>query len=108
MGYGYYALPDGREAGYGVEAECDATGCSAKIDRGLGCLCGENPAGHKDDDEPGCGNYYCPDHLVNHRCSAPQCGVYSTDESLCCSLVRGHDLPHRDNAGDEEFSIVAG
>lgn len=29
MGYAYYLLPDGREAGYGVEAECDADDCKA-------------------------------------------------------------------------------
>ena len=71
MGYGYYVLPDGREAGYGVEAECDAAGCPARIDRGLGYLCGNFPDGHRDDSESGCGRYFCPDHTYDHDCPNP-------------------------------------
>jgi len=59
MGYAYYTLPDGREAGYGVEATCDAPDCSTEIDRGLAYLCGENPLG----DEYGCTGYFCDKHL---------------------------------------------
>lgn len=33
MGYAFYTLPDGREAGYAVKAICDAEGCDARIDR---------------------------------------------------------------------------
>jgi len=59
MGYAYYVLPDGREAGYGVNATCDHEGCSAEIDRGIAYLCGRNPGG----DEFGCGDYFCDEHL---------------------------------------------
>ncbi len=73
MGYAYYTLPDGREAGYGVEAECDAPGCQVRIDRGLGYLCGRNPDGHKDAEEPGCGNYYC--RTIRPTTAAPTLSV---------------------------------
>lgn len=101
MGYGYYVLPDGREAGYGVEARCDATGCAATIDRGLGFLCGRNLLGHKDIDEAGCGNYYCENHRYAHDCTAPECDVWNEDESCSCTLAAGHDLPHRDDEGEQ-------
>lgn len=71
MGYGYYVLPDGREAGYGVEAECDRDGCTERIDRGLGYLCGNLPDGHRDFSEPGCGRYFCGQHSVDHDCPNP-------------------------------------
>lgn len=95
MGYGYYVLPDGREAGYGVEAECDAPGCCKRINRGLGHLCGEAPAGHEDPDMPGCGRYFCEAHRYTHACSKPQCQIWNDDyDGECCVLVAGHDLPH--------------
>lgn len=100
MGYGYYVLPDGREAGYGVESRCDATGCDVTIDRGLEFLCGQNPTGHKDDDEPGCGNYFCEDHRSAHDCTNPECGIWDADEQSSCSLAAGHDLPHCDLDGN--------
>lgn len=59
MGYAYYVLADGREAGYGVGATCDEKDCSTSIDRGLGYLCGNTPGG----DEWGCGGYFCSAHL---------------------------------------------
>lgn len=71
MGYARYLLPDGREAGYGVEAECDRPGCPRRIDRGLAYLCGQHPDGHRDPSEPGCGYYFCPDHLGSHDCPNP-------------------------------------
>lgn len=71
MGYAYYLLPDGREAGYGVEAECDADDCTAVIDRGLGYLCGTAPDGHREPCEPGCGRYFCMDHHGTHDCPNP-------------------------------------
>jgi hypothetical protein len=79
MGYGYYILPDGREAGYNVEAECDAPGCTVMIDRGLGWLCGRDPDGHRDPSEPGCGLYFCGEHLGfdAHHCTNPD--GYSED-----------------------------
>lgn len=81
MGYGYYVLPDGREAGYGVEAECDVPGCAVKIDRGLGYLCGRSPDGHRDSDEYGCGRYFCGEHMGRHDCPNPQCWVYDEDDN---------------------------
>lgn len=59
MGYAYYLLSDGREAGYSVVAECDWPGCGAVIDRGLAYLCGEVPEGGEDS----CGGYFCGAHL---------------------------------------------
>lgn len=98
MGYASYMLPDGRAAGYAVEAKCDFNGCMREIDRGLGYLCGANPDGFKDADESGCGEYFCGDHEHRHDCPAPDCG-YSGDELYYCSLVAGHDLPHVDDMG---------
>lgn len=106
MGYGYYVLDDGREAGYGVTAECDHPGCTATIDRGLGYLCGRNPAGWKYSNEPGCGDYFCESHLVTHECSAPQCSCEGEDGGVC-DLREDHDGEHWDDylmqfwAGDE-------
>ncbi|MGL3804701.1 hypothetical protein ACSYDW_01250 [Paeniglutamicibacter sp. R2-26] len=100
MGYGAYTLPDGREAGYLVDAPCDKSGCDTKIDRGLGFLCGQNPEGWRDANEPGCGNYYCAPHRYGeHDCTNPACDLYSADGNACCGLVKGHDLPH-ENAFD--------
>src|SRR5438309_10863515 len=104
MGYSHYTLPDGRDAGYGVAAECDHPDCHAEIDRGLGYLCGRNPLGHKDAEEPGCGNCYCEDHRYNHGCTSPECGPFPTDGGMSCELAEGHDLPHRSEDG--EFMTV--
>jgi hypothetical protein len=62
MGYAFYELPDGREAGYGVEAVCDEPGCAEEIDRGLGYLCGTDPG----EPEDGCGGYFCGAHDFHH------------------------------------------
>jgi len=71
MGYAHYEItrPDGItiEAGYGVEAVCEETGCKAKIDRGLGYLCGKDPGG----DEHGCGGYFCEQHLYGDNQCKP-------------------------------------
>jgi hypothetical protein len=72
MGYAYYILPDGREAGYGVEAECDREGCAERIDRGLAWLCGNDPDGWRDLSEPGCGKYFCGKHTCDHNCPNPE------------------------------------
>lgn len=48
-----------RDIGYGVPAFCDHPTCDRKIDRGLGCVCGEAPYGG----EHGCGLYFCGTHL---------------------------------------------
>ncbi|MFF2074634.1 hypothetical protein ACFVXG_07745 [Kitasatospora sp. NPDC058162] len=62
MGYAHYLIVrNGQavEAGYAVAAECDQSGCTVEIRRGLDALCGETPGG----DEHGCGGYFCDDHL---------------------------------------------
>ena len=97
MGYARYNLPDGREAGYAVEATCDQPGCTKDINRGLGHLCGELPDGHRDPDEPGCGRYYCGTHLddSDHSCPKPKCPEWDPEENETCQLVRGHEGPHQ-------------
>jgi hypothetical protein len=93
MGYGHYLLPDGREAGYGIDAECDHPGCRVEIDRGLGWLCGELPDGHRDPAAPGCGRYYCGQHLdtLAHDCPNPigssWCDVAGCDEQATDCMV---------------------
>ena len=105
MGYANYTLPDGREAGYGVDAECDASGCSEQINRGMGYLCGEDPDGWRDEDKPGCGKYFCEPHLHGeHACPKPECGKYSTDGNSYCGHIAGHAGRHRDPNDDTEFS----
>lgn len=102
MGYAYYVLPDGREAGYGVTALCDADGCKVQIDRGMGYLCGEMPDGYRDPDEPGCGRYYCGAHEFHHSCPKEECGVYPSDDEESvepCYLIKGHEGPHKDQSG---------
>lgn len=61
MGYAYYTLADGRDAGCGIAAVCDEDGCDEKIDRGLAYLCGDNPHGS----EYGCAHYFCDQHLLS-------------------------------------------
>lgn len=105
MGYGAYLLPDGREAGYLVEAFCDKAGCVTKIDRGLGYLCGQNPEGWRDAGEPGCGNYYCEAHRYgDHDCTNPTCEAFAAEGNSCCGLVKGHDLPHQDQFNGTKFT----
>lgn len=92
MGYAFYTLPDGREAGYGVEAECDREDCTEQINRGLGYLCGDNPDGHRDPDAPGCGKYFCEPHQADHDCSnlygvLDHAFVGDPDEDECEALV---------------------
>jgi hypothetical protein len=59
MGYAFYTLDDGREAGYGVRDVCNEEGCFEEIDRGLAFLCGNDPHGG----EVGCTGYFCSAHL---------------------------------------------
>ncbi len=100
MGYSYYELLDGRQAGYAVTAECDHPSCRVRIGRGLGNLCGRNPLGHKDDDEPGCANYFCEPHKHDHDCPSPECGLFPADGGMSCELSEGHELPHRSEDGE--------
>lgn len=97
MGYGYYTLPDGRKAGYAVEARCDNPGCGEVIDRGLSYLCGLHPEGYRDVDEPGCGGYFCMTHLYElpgHDCPHPPCHEWGDGKEMPCTLVRDHDDDH--------------
>ena len=48
-----------RDVGYGVPSICDQPECDARIDRGLGYVCGNDPFGG----EHGCGLYFCDQHL---------------------------------------------
>lgn len=58
MGWSYGTNAQGREVGYGVEAECDHPDCHEEIDRGLAYVCG----GMHDGGEDGCGGYFCGSH----------------------------------------------
>lgn len=93
MGYAFYEI-NGKPCGYGVEATCEEPGCDAKIDRGLGYLCGRAPGG----DEHGCGGYFCGKHLVGgnqcarcrDRLSCAVCGeddgeLKKLDDMLVCA-----------------------
>lgn len=105
MGYAHYTLADGREAGYGVEAECDKPGCSKVIDRGMDYLCGENPHVWGSGDGWGCGNYHCGPHQSDHDCPNPECGAYALGGGAYCELPKGHDMPHRDDS-DGTFTLT--
>lgn len=107
MGYAFYELADGREAGYGVEAQCDAGGCLKKINRGMAYLCGENPKVYSTDNgEWGCGNYYCGDHEHDHGCTNAMCGEHSLYGDEYCGEIRGHELPHVDPHTEVEFTLT--
>lgn len=73
-----------REIGYGIEATCDARGCEAVIDRGLGTICGEM---HHEpwSDEPGCGRYYCEEHRgwVGERGGCQHRGIVAHGRTIC-------------------------
>ena len=104
MGYGAFVLPDGREAGYLIEATCDAAGCKVEIDRGFGYLCGAMPNGWRDSEEPGCGNYYCGEHQPRHGCPNPLCDSYPCPDCepqsvTPCVSALGHDGDHTDMEG---------
>ncbi|MFD3719848.1 hypothetical protein [Streptomyces sp. NPDC058674] len=71
------------EAGYGVEAECERTGCTERIDRGLAYLCGEMPGGT----EHACGGYFCHGHLY----TAPD----GHDGSMCGMCLLADALPEQ-------------
>jgi hypothetical protein len=112
MGYGYYTTrgADGemRPTGYMVIATCDKRGCDNRIDRGLGHLCGTEPH-DPSSDEPGCGRYYCAEHLgwVGPRGGCPHPNRYhvgqgrvisdmvpNADGSIVCLDPVGHDGQH--------------
>lgn len=60
MGYAVYWLDDqSRFGGYGVPCQCEHPDCKEKINRGLACVCGNEPGGG----DHGCGLYFCGHHL---------------------------------------------
>lgn len=87
MGWGYGVLPDGREVGYSVEAVCEAPGCGAEIDRGLGCLCGTM---HGQDDGEGCGHYFCGEHLF-----------FGAPNQMCGPCLDEWDRTHNEVADED-------
>ena len=81
----------GRDVGYGVPATCDQPGCGAKIDRGLGYVCGGQPYGG----DHGCGLYFCGRHLdetVPSRCERCYNDEPPFDPSLDVSEWTAHKL----------------
>lgn len=103
MGYGYYILADGREAGYAVYENCDSPGCVREIGRGLDNLCGKLPnipniSTQHPMNEAGCKNYYCAEHQYNHECTNPACDVYPAsryDLVGPCALPKNHAGEHK-------------
>ncbi|MGP5014528.1 hypothetical protein ACTXJX_11975 [Glutamicibacter ardleyensis] len=103
MEHGQYLLIGTRDSGDTVTAECDKTGCSARINRGLDYLCGETPNPDPDTDY-GCGQYFCVKHRGDwHDCPSPECGKYSANGELYCQRLRDHDGAHSDLNGNIEF-----
>lgn len=83
MGWGYGILADGREAGYNVVAKCEEPGCLERIDRGLAYLCGMM---HGQDDEEGCGHYFCSRHLF-----------YGGPNQMCAKCLKDWEEFHPEN-----------
>lgn len=61
MGWSYGIDGNGREMGYSVVAQCEHPKCRKIIDRGLAYRCG--PLGSETGSEPGCGRFFCGEHL---------------------------------------------
>lgn len=61
-----------RDIGYGVPAICDHPKCNARIDRGLGYVCGAEPYGG----DMGCGLFFCAKHEVGPYQRCPKCARY--------------------------------
>ncbi|MFJ8923879.1 hypothetical protein ACIREK_30930 [Streptomyces sp. NPDC102415] len=95
MGYASYEITrNGQtiQAGYSIEATCEKTGCTEKIDRGLGHLCGQTPGG----DEHGCGGYFCGQHLhANNQCET--CSAAATKANTWVNPVTGDEYDLRDH-----------
>jgi hypothetical protein len=78
MGYACYNTPRG-PAGYDVTDTCHQPGCTVEIDRGLDCLCGDQPG------EPGnhgCGWWFCAEHLFSYP-DQPHTRGYAYCEQCC-------------------------
>lgn len=80
MGWAHGDLADGREVGYAVPTTCEQEGCEAAIDRGLAYLCGEM---HGQDDQHGCGRYFCGEHLFY---AEPECVTHA----VCGTCLDAH------------------
>ena len=62
-----------RDIGYGVPSICDHPGCTERIDRGLGYVCGATPYG-----EPkGCGLFFCGKHQIGIYQRCARCARYN-------------------------------
>lgn len=68
MGWGS-GIVRGREVGYLIPDICNAPNCEVPINRGLAYACGGHYGvfGGPDGEQPGCGDYFCYEHLLFHR-----------------------------------------
>lgn len=69
---------EGRWIGYGVPTECDHPDCHKKINRGMAYACGGDSI--SDPDEPGCGLFFCEEHLYWNQ----KDGVFTCERCLEC------------------------
>lgn len=83
---------DGREVGYRVDGVCEAEGCDAEIDLGLGYACGNMPDGGA----YGCGKYFCYDHL----------NIGLAPEQLCTPCEELYLEDHPEEAESTTLPIV--
>ncbi len=63
MGWAYGTNDRGETVGYDVEDICNRDGCTTEIDRGLAYCCGNITSSAFGGDGPGCGMYFCAQHL---------------------------------------------
>lgn len=82
-----------RDVGYGVPAYCDHPGCNAKIDRGLGYVCGSEPYGG----EHGCGLHFCGKHLWHRSPRGADRGVQN------CHRCMTYKQPYKPKADHPEW-----
>lgn len=106
MGWAYGIDGNGREVGYGVEAECDHPDCHVKVWRGLSERCGALDC-ETDDGTPGCGNFFCDTHLVSiiyvgeaeHAVVSPCDGGFCLSCTTAIEAGRFASLPVLDSNG---------
>lgn len=67
MGWGSGQNDRGEEVGYLIADVCGADGCDTVIDRGLAYCCGGLEGEAFGGDGPGCGRYFCEEHLFLGR-----------------------------------------
>lgn len=73
MSYAVGSSDNNRDIGYGVPAKCDHPRCNQNIDRGLGYKC---ETFDKNDNQKGCGLFFCGIHLIGSLCS--RCNTYKS------------------------------